>query len=327
MSGALGTLYLACLAGLTFGLLAAVGCAFLYPALSRRLRSIHPAARSSWLLAFAGVPLGSAVLLTVVCFVPSLLGALGVMADHCLTHDDHHAHLCLFHPPVAVGGALGVLLVGLAVVHGLSAAATQARVWLRGRRLLRLLPLASTPGPAEDVRLIAAQAPISFSAGTLRPAVYVSSGLLTAAPPGVVSIILEHERAHVRRRDGLRKLLASLFCVAHLPATRARVLADLSLACEEACDAEAAERSGDRLDVADAIVAAERVLAPGPPLGAYASPFRGSNVAARVEALLEPPTERLRLKGAWLVAAAVVMLAASEPLHHIIETLIGLLAV
>jgi Zn-dependent protease with chaperone function len=326
MSGGLGTVYLACLAGLLFGLLAAGSTALFYPWVNRRLSAVHPAVRASWLMALAATPLGSAALFTLLCFLPSLLGAVGLMADHCLSHDDHHAHLCLSHPPAAVGGLLGALLLGLAGVHGHFALWSQARTWLAGRRLLRLLPLASTQGPAADVRLLAAQAPLSLSAGIFRPAVYVSSGLLAVTSPRVLSVILEHERAHVRRRDGLRKLLASLLGAAHFPATRRLLLADLSLACEQACDAEAAERAGDGLEVAEAIVAMERVLTAGPALGVYTSAFGGSNVAARVEALLDPPSDRPRLKGAWLVAGAVGMLAAAEPLHHGIETLVGLLA-
>ena len=125
----------------------------------------------------------------------------------------------------------------------------------------------------------------------------------------------------------LRTLVAHVLSWLHLPAVRRSILAELELATERACDEEAASRLGDRLVVAEAILAVERLLAstsarhPGPLLA-----FGGSSVPARVHGLLAEPVAR-RGRGGWWTAGGLLVacLLLADPLHHATEHLLGLL--
>ena len=123
----------------------------------------------------------------------------------------------------------------------------------------------------------------------------------------------------------MRKLTAAALSWMHLPALRRRLLGDLSLACEQACDAEAARSIGDRLRVAEAILGAERLVSRCSESRAVCA-FGGSKVPERVERLLdEDPAHRVETGAgwAWLAAAAVVALALADPLHHLAEHLLA----
>ena len=58
--------------------------------------------------------------------------------------------------------------------------------------------------------------------GVLRPRVVVSRDLLRAVDTESMAAIVAHERAHSRRRDPLRRLLASLLLAFHLPPVATR---------------------------------------------------------------------------------------------------------
>jgi hypothetical protein len=133
-------------------------------------------------------------------------------------------------------------------------------------------------------------------------------------------------------RRGSRRCAARLLSWPHLPALRRALLAELALFSEQACDAEAARRVGDRLLVAEAILAVERLLAARAPVEAAALPaFGGSPVAERVRELLAPertppPAASTRGLAAFGALGVLTALALADPLHHATEHLIGLLA-
>lgn len=325
MTGVLGTLQLAALAALGFALAVTLLSAAAGPTVLRVVARWAPARRARALFVWAAAPVLSAVLLTALCFLPSALAAIGLLSDHCPTHD-HHVHLCLLHPAETAGSAFGWLLLAAALAWPAVQAARQVRALLRARQLLRDLHGASRPAGA-GLRTVGSDRPFSFVAGLLRQRIYVSAGLTGRVSEDVLSVVLEHERAHVRRRDGARKLVARFVSTAHLPAVRAHLLAELDLACEQACDEEAALVAGDRLRVAEAILVVERTLAGLPAgFGVATSSFGGSNVVARVEALLDAPAcPRAKVRGAWIGLALALSTAAAGWLHHVTETLLGLL--
>jgi len=122
------------------------------------------------------------------------------------------------------------------------------------------------------------------------------------------------------------RLAARVLSRLHLPALRRALLAELAVASEQACDAEAGHRVGDRLVVAEAILAVERLLAAAVPPPAGLASFDGNSVAGRVRALLavELPAPPQR---AYRVAAALACLfavACVDPLHHLTEHLLAL---
>lgn len=326
MSGWLGTLALAALAAGGFAAVTALGVSLAYPWLGRALRRAHPASRADAALAAALAPAALAGLALALCFAPSVLALVGLGADHCLRHAEH-PHLCLIHHPFA---ATLPLSLGLAAAAGATAfgLGRAARREARARRWLARLDLASGAAVAPAARVVESDAAFCFTAGWVRPRIYLSSSFARALPPAQLAAALEHERAHARRRDALRLGLARALAWAHLPAMRARILDDLALASEQACDEEAGRRLGDRLRVAEAILAAERALASAPPTPVLsASGFGQGSIAARVESLLAEPrrpspgTLRRLLLASLLLSAP----AAADPLHHATEHLLGVL--
>lgn len=177
------------------------------------------------------------------------------------------------------------------------------------------------------VRCVDSERPFSFNAGPGRGEIFLSSALVDALPPDQLEIVVEHERAHGRRRDGLRRLLAQALSWPHRPALRRELLEELDLATERACDEAAARRLGDRLGVAEAILAVEKLAGAAP--GATPIPFPafgGSSVPARVQALLGDPGDEAAVQVRWWVGAVVVASGLlTYPIHHLTEHALGLL--
>jgi Zn-dependent protease with chaperone function len=326
LSAQLATLAQGVLAGLAFTAALSLVLALAWPLARGRIARAHPArrARAAWTVAV--LPGAFPALLVALCFAPGALAALGLHDDHCTRHPEH-AHLCFAHARGALTPALAGILAVAATA--LAAAGVRGTVGLaRGRRWIARVRRGAV-ALAPDVCLIESRAPFSVAAGLLRPRVLVASALARVLPPPQLGAVIEHERAHARRRDPLVRLAARALSWGHLPSVRRTLLAELALASEQACDAEAARRLGDRLLVAEAILAVERLLAAGEPAEAAELPaFGGSAVAERVGALLgsEPPVP-VRGTG-WVVATALAgaALAAADPLHHATEHLLGLLA-
>jgi Zn-dependent protease with chaperone function len=324
VSAWLGTLALALAAAFAFALATSLGVAALWPLARRRLARGHPAlrARAAWLAAVA--PTALPALLVGLCFAPGLLGAVGLGVDHCPRHLDH-PHLCLRHASAPLGAA-GAGILALGAAWGAAALGVELRRSDRARRWLARTPRRAGPR-GFDLEVLDSEHPWSFAAGLWRPRVHVASALLESLPPPQLAAVLEHERAHARRRDPLLRLTARSLSWAHLPWLRRELLAELALASEQACDAEAGRRTGDRVAVAEAILAVERLLA-GAPAPAGVASFGGSTVAERVRALLaeEPRVTRVAHARGLTVLALGAALAVADPLHHATEHLLSLVA-
>jgi len=308
-------------AGILFAGAAALTMAFGYARLQRGLAAVAPAGRARWLLAAAGAPWAAAAVLVTACFLPWLEALAGLGVDHCPTHGSHHAHLCFAHLPVEPLSTGELLLVATAAavltVMALRLGIAQTRAWRATRALLR----ASRGG---EVR---GSGPLAVTVGLWRPRVVVTSELRSQLGADQVQVILEHEQAHARRRDPLRATIAAVLALVHLPHVRRAILRDLALACEQACDEDAARRlRGDRLRVAETLVAVEKLTSHAPWAPAA---FGGGNVTARVESLLAPclpEREAVGFRRALvLLAAACAMGALAPTIHHVTETLLGFL--
>jgi len=329
MTPTAGLLQLSLLALVVLTLLASAASGALYVPLRSRLARWAPAARAKALLVWIMTPALVGVVLTGLCFVPSLLALLaGGAGDHCLAHPDHHVHLCLLHPPRHAGSPLGWALLAataavLAVVGGRHAAALS-----RARRALRRLLSSADLDRTRAVAWVRSSTPLAITVGIVRPRVVITDALRRRLPRPLLRAVLAHEVAHQRRGDVLRKALASLFALLHWPTVRRHLLDDLSLACEQAADAEAAAKLHDPIRVADAILAVER-LTESCTHGALATAasFGGPSLTARVEQLLRPSAgvRSLRLRR-WVAMTAGAALFLAEPLHHVVETLLTPLA-
>ena len=314
----LGFAELAALAALAFAAATSLASAALLPALRRALARRHPAAAArGWLLA-AVAPSALPPLALALCLLPGLLGP-----DHCRLHTEH-AHLCLRHPAAAQGFAAAALLALAAGGSALALLAGALRL-AHAQRTVRGLARRTGARLAPDVSVLASDAPLSLTLGALRPRIVVSEGLLAALEPRAVEAVLAHERAHARRRDALRGLLARALSWPHLPAVRRALLAELALATERACDEAAAARSGDRLLVAETILAVEKGAGGRAHAGALAAAFGASAVPPRIESLLAEPAPLPRASRSWLFAgaSAATLLPLAEPLHHATEHLLS----
>jgi Zn-dependent protease with chaperone function len=326
MASALGLLQLVLLAAGCFAFGIALLSALVYPRVRWRLALLPPERRASVLRWMCAAPLAGAGILTGLCLLPSVLGAIWPEFDHCLTHHGH-VHLCFSHPPASIGSSYGWGVTG--VFWGLVATgiAAVARRTIAAARALRELWPSARYEPAVGAHLIRSSLPFSAVMGLVRQKIVLSTALAEALPRPLLRIVLAHEASHVRRHDCLWQLVASLLSAAQLPPLRSQLLADLALAAELACDDHAAKAVGDRLGVARAILFVERMLADRSPIVPLAPGFGGSDVPARVEALLAPP----RPIRVWLVRSVegalivgLVALAQSGAVHHWTETLLGL---
>lgn len=308
---------------LACGVLAALAARVAHPWISARVRPLPPSVRARALLAWAALPAAAALGVLALALSPSLGAALGVAADHCPAHAGH-LHLCLHHLPARGPAAAGAAALLAGLVAAGAALARALRWTVLARRLGRTGAFELAPG----VRAVASPTPLAVTLGWLRPRVLVSTALVDRLTPAQLEVVVAHERAHADRRDALVLAAARLLALAHLPRVRRDLLAALALASEQACDEAAASACGDRVLVAETIVAAERALAAAPATGA-ALAFGGSDVAERVESLLDAPGRTARPRGALLWAALAAGLATAAAIaphvHHWTESLLDLL--
>ena len=156
--------------------------------------------------------------------------------------------------------------------------------------------------------------------------IVLSKGLVGSVSSEELEAILQHEQAHARRRDTLMRLVSEFATVFMVSSKRAELLRALDLAAEQSSDEAAASAIGDRLTMAEVILKVERLLQASPwELRTFAASFGGSGVTERVSALLEPrrSTSSARLSLALLLGVVLALIAAGDPFHHALETLLG----
>ena len=196
---------------------------------------------------------------------------------------------------------------------------------MRTRRWLARLPRqASQLG--RDVEIVGSQTPFAFAAGLLRPRIHVAARLLEALPAPQLAAVIEHERAHARRRDPLLRLAARVLSRAHLPRVRRALLGELAMASEQACDAEAGRRVGDRLAVAEAILAVERLLAAAVPAPRGSRASMATRCPSACARCSRPSRPRRRAAPSCLRSRSPASsgVACIDPLHHLTEHLLAL---
>jgi beta-lactamase regulating signal transducer with metallopeptidase domain len=152
--------------------------------------------------------------------------------------------------------------------------------------------------------------------------VVMSSGLVGELTPEELAVVLAHERAHALHRHDRHVLIADL-ANAVVPVVRP-LQRRLVFALERWADETAVAITGaDRRMVAHTLarVALSHDVGPAPAVA-----FGGLGVAARVEALLDPPSlSRARL---WVTVMSVgigtVAAAGAVQVHHVVPLLVAL---
>ena len=326
-----GLISTALFAVLVFALPITIVLAIGYRRLRRRLDTIAPAPRARIYLGLAVLPFAGAMAGLLASFLPSLLSWAGMVADHCHLHPDH-IHLCLRHPPQLTHTVLASLFVAAVLLVCGALLANWLLHWYNTRRLVEQLLGMSRHDQARDVHIVDTEAPLAFAAGLRAPRLFLSRLLVSQLPADQLAAVIAHERAHAKRHDALCQTVASALSRLHFPSIRNALLADMALAAEQACDEAACCASGDRLLVAEAIIAVEKLFALHVPLLApklcATSHFNDSNVGERVLAILDAPRlEHPAARAFWAAGAfsLVTLAILGEPLHHATESLLGLI--
>ncbi len=289
----------------------------IYPLVRSSLLKLHPRYGSALLLAYWMGPFLASLLSTVILFLPS---AETLLVDaHC--HDNCQTHVPTLN---SVGLAwFGVIVGSIAVVSlTLQLLSTVRRSrQLRGQFNL----LGKSFG---SYYAINSSCPLVFTLGWWTPRIYVSEGLSSACSDADMEIILLHERAHKERRDNLRLLIARMCSAVVSKPLANRMMSDLQLMTEEACDFKAAEEYG-HVAVAETLLKVKKLLMKNPaPVPYTAMAFAEREVEVRIMALLRAGgcislrTWQLTL---LLASALMVLLLTVSPLHHGSEWVISLL--
>lgn len=307
-------------------LLSRLLCAWVAPRVLEGIGGWDPTRRHVALLMLSAAP----ALVTGACFLavlsPSIAALFMPSLDHCLVHDDGHAHLCFVHlpqhaPHVAIWACAAVIstLALFAMVHATVRIAASYRA---ARGLVR-----STEPGSDGVHVLESNVPLCATVGLFRPKILVSRCVLNGLSPAERDALIAHERRHVQRRDALTRVLAHTLALMYPSAIRMRMGMELALAAEQACDEAAARTVGDRLTVAEAIVRTERMMStvPTAQLGLLAVGMGNLAIERRVHALMHPRPEQGRLT-VWIVPIALLLLTlftAGDALHHAVESLLS----
>ena len=275
--------------------------ALLEPALVRAAESLRPRRGARLLLAARLLPAAAAIFVVAVFCIPSYLW----LETETAGEEVGAAFLA--------AAALGVALWGMGLLRA-------ARALARSVRYSRLCRRAgcetSLPGEVAAVTAIETAQPVVALIGILRPKLVISRSVIDALSPEQLRVVLDHEHAHRRAHDNLKRLL-----VAAAPGLLPRLhkFAALERAwrrmAEWAADDESAADDALRSTaLAAALVRVARLGAP-PRLNQVTASFCGDadELAGRVERLLHPPVlAPERPPQTWiLTAAASVTVAAS----------------
>jgi len=280
----------------------------LYPRVRNTIARLAPEQAGQLTLAWLATPMVASLGITALLYWPDL--AQWLVASHC------HRDLCQQHGPVTPLAKLpAALLLSWFSIRLLLA---YWRLWRPASKLRRQLQQQGVEQQA--FVLLPDSAPSAFTLGFFNPVIFISSGLMRSCSEADIRCIIDHEQAHRRRNDNLRKLLAKLFC-APLPSRWLQAaVSDHSLYCEQSCD-QAAGRARPRDEVAATLLGVARLQ--HQPVPAQASAFSATHTEERIRALLAPERPQLgRAAMAALMASAFLLLTLLvDPLHWLLEQL------
>lgn len=287
-----------------------------------KLRQMVPQARFVLVAVLALLPLLSGLLALAVVFAPSMLDAHGIVDDHCEDHLHHVFHVCFLHgsPPPVSNWFVGCSLAGLFLLG--SNWAREINVVRRAERWSQQLSQLSLFDDLMGVWVAQTNQPLAVTVGLIHPRIFISTRVQEVTTADQYRTVLAHEQAHVRRRDGLMKLLVQFGASFQFKGPRKLLLEELEVAAEQACDEAAAHVLGDRLLVAETILKMRRELnsAPAATMG-----FSASALERRVQGMLDghaqaPPNSTFSLFGMGLLATIVI---SYDELHHAAEALLS----
>lgn len=297
-----------------FAAVAAIGSmvvAVAAPSIARRLEGYSPAACAAGLFRLRMLPAALAAAVAFAIVLPTFLAYEPRDTDESVP-----ATVSL----LAVLGA-GLLLRGFwRAVSAWRATRRVVREWQRGGRRLEQF---DAPLP---VFAVEEAFPTVAVVGVARPALFIAERVLRECPEDEVRAMLQHECAHVAKRDNLKRFLMRA-CPDLLGADLDRAWAR---AAEEAADAAVvAGDPGFAVELAQALIHVAR-LAPAPKAPVLASAFYlGGSIESRVRRLVQPEPERdthpyagRAIAIATAVAAPAAVFATAPAVHRAIETIV-----
>lgn len=296
--------------------------------LRARVLRRFPALRADLAFVLGTLPALASTGVVAAAVSPPLAAALGLAADHCLSHG-HHVHLCFLHsthvrPLLAAVGAFSL------AVFLFRAGGVVLRV-LRMRARLSALESLGTSSPGRFPIVTVPGAPrLCHAAGFVRRRILLSASLGESLTPTELRSALAHEEAHLRRRDPLLGFLLGVAGLFAAPFLARACAAAYQTAAEEACDAEAAVTVGDGGLVAAALVKVAALQRRLSHVAGAAPAFGALALERRVRLLLDDDARAtsayaLRVAGAVALAAGLLAFDYTAFLHHAVESALHLL--
>lgn len=206
------------------------------------------------------------ILLTIGAIIAGPAAALHPLGQHLF--DSGHARV---PGPMENAAAVAVaMLIGASILPLLSLARISVN-WLRGSGELHRLSQSGNRRQTQDgIEYVLIDAPqvVFFTAGIIRPRIYVTTGAAQCLAAAAFHAGLLHERAHQRSRDVTwRAALAAIErAFGPFPSVRAAARS-LSLSSEFAADRAALAAGARKEDLFDAMVAAARGVTATPAVG------------------------------------------------------------
>lgn len=201
---------------------------------------------------------------------------------------------------LAAGGAALLAAAMCGVARAIRSTAQLRRAWLATARP------ASIEGAGIRAYELDLPYPLVAVLGVVRPRLFISTQVLRHCTPHELTAIVEHERAHVQRRDNLLRLwmdaAPDLLRFTSVPAT-------IASAWHRAVEHRADEAASRRLDLASALVRVSRMASGSPAFVLPASAlYGGGAIDERVRHLLGARAETAA--PVWAMSLAVITAAA-----------------
>lgn len=163
------------------------------------------------------------------------------------------------------GRAAALLVLSLSFVCAVFRTSSRiVKTWAFVDRAVRnVLPRPAVPAGAavpEGIAVVRERRPAAFTAGFLKPRIFVTTGLVEALGANELRAVLLHEERHRRSRDPLKGLAAAFVAdfLFFLPVSRVLKAAH-GLATETAADDQAIAGRADPLDLASSLVKVRRL--------------------------------------------------------------------
>lgn len=298
-----------------------------YWAFRRRLASAGPAVeRAASATAIVFAPLVG-VAITVALASSSLQNWWRGVDDHCLSNG-HHPHLCLEHGGAWSGEVWALVALGVVAAFLLTATVRRATSLWSTAIATRRFVSAAGPANSREVVVVESDRSFCFVSGFWRPRIYVSTLTWAALDEDERAALLAHERAHIAQGDTRWSVALDALTLLGAPSIASGMFKRWRSGTERLCDARAAQVThADSVALALVKVARLGAACKVPALVGFSG---HGDVVERVEALLASrpigahkarTMVRITMVSALALIAAAMLL--SDPLHHSLETLLG----